>query len=49
MRAGERMGDAISALLDLAPKTVRRILPNGMEYDVPLENIMEGDQLRVRP
>ncbi|MFN4102700.1 MAG: HAD-IC family P-type ATPase, partial [Pararhodobacter sp.] len=37
------------ALLDLAPKTARRILPDGTEYDAPLENIMEGDRLRVRP
>ncbi len=45
----ERTGDAILALLDLAPKTARRILPDGEEYDSPLENIMEGDRLRVRP
>ena len=49
LRARERTGDAIRALLDLAPKTARRILPNGTEYDAPLENIMEGDRLRVRP
>ncbi|MBW0157533.1 heavy metal translocating P-type ATPase [Sedimentimonas flavescens] len=49
LRARERTGDAIRALLDLAPKTARRILPNGSEYDAPLENIMAGDRLRVRP
>jgi Cu+-exporting ATPase len=49
LRARERTGDAIRALLDLAPKTARRILPDGAEYDAPLENIMEGDRLRVRP
>ncbi|MES2667803.1 MAG: heavy metal translocating P-type ATPase [Pseudomonadota bacterium] len=49
LRARERTGDAIRALLDLAPKTARRILPDGSEYDVPLENIMQGDRLRVRP
>ncbi|SEO14840.1 heavy metal translocating P-type ATPase [Palleronia pelagia] len=49
LRARERTGDAIRALLDLAPKTARRILPNGDEYDAPLENIVEGDLLRVRP
>ncbi|PKP95229.1 MAG: copper-translocating P-type ATPase [Alphaproteobacteria bacterium HGW-Alphaproteobacteria-14] len=49
LRARERTGDAIRALLDLAPKTARRILPDGTEYDAPLENIMEGDLLRVRP
>jgi Cu+-exporting ATPase len=49
LRARERTGDAIRALLDLAPKTARRILPDGSEYDAPLENVMEGDRLRVRP
>jgi Cu+-exporting ATPase len=49
LRARERTGDAIRALLDLAPKTARRILADGTEYDAPLENIMEGDRLRVRP
>jgi Cu+-exporting ATPase len=49
LRARERTGDAIRALLDLAPKTAKRILPDGTEYDAPLENIMEGDRLRVRP
>ena len=49
LRARERTGDAIRALLDLAPKTARRILPDGTEYDAPLENIMAGHQLRVRP
>ncbi|RID90156.1 heavy metal translocating P-type ATPase [Gemmobacter lutimaris] len=49
LQAHERTGDAIRALLDLAPKTARRILPDGTEYDAPLENIMEGDRLRVRP
>jgi Cu+-exporting ATPase len=49
LRARERTGDAIRALLDLAPKTARRILPDGTEYDAPLDNIMAGDRLRVRP
>jgi Cu+-exporting ATPase len=49
LRARERTGDAIRALLDLTPKTARRILPDGTEYDAPLENIVEGDRLRVRP
>ncbi len=49
LRARERTGDAIKALLNLAPKTARRILPDGTEYDAPLENVIEGDQLRVRP
>ena len=49
LRARERTGDAIKALLDLAPKTARRITPDGDEYDAPLENILAGDKLRVRP
>lgn len=49
LRARERTGDAIRALLDLAPKMARRITPDGEEYDAPLENIVEGDRLRVRP
>ena len=49
LRARERTGDAIRALMDLAPKTARRILDDGSEYDAPLENVMAGDRLRVRP
>jgi P-type Cu+ transporter len=49
LRARERTGDAIRALMDLAPKTARRILPDGSEYGAPLENIIEGDLLRLRP
>ncbi|MDA4844233.1 heavy metal translocating P-type ATPase [Hoeflea poritis] len=49
LRARERTGDAIRALLDLAPKSARRILDDGSEYDAPLENVLEGDRLRVRP
>ena len=49
LRARERTGDAIRALLDLAPKTARRILPGADDYDAPLENIITGDSLRVRP
>ncbi len=49
LRARERTGDAIRALLDLAPKLARRVLPDGDEYDAPVENLVEGDHLRVRP
>lgn len=49
LNARERTGDAIRALLDLAPKTARRITDDGEEYDAPLENILAGDRLRVRP
>lgn len=49
LRARERTGDAIRSLLDLAPKTARRVLHGGEEYDAPLDNIMVGDLLRIRP
>lgn len=49
LRARERTGDAIKTLLDLSPKTARRINPDGTEYDAPLENILAGDHLRVTP
>ncbi|MBY8977106.1 heavy metal translocating P-type ATPase [Rhodobacteraceae bacterium NNCM2] len=49
LRARERTADSIRGLLDLSPKTARRILPDGSEYDAPLENIMVGDRLRIRP
>ena len=49
LQARDRTGDAIRALLDLNPKTARRYLGPGEEYDVPLANIMTGDMLRVRP
>jgi len=49
LRARHRTGAAIRALLGLAPKTARRIEPDGSEVDVPLENIQVGNRLRVRP
>lgn len=49
LRARERTGDAIRALLDLAPKMARRIGSDGVEQDVPLEHVVVGDLLRVRP
>ncbi|MBN7762938.1 heavy metal translocating P-type ATPase [Nitratireductor aquibiodomus] len=49
LRARERTGSAIRALLDLAPKTARRIADDGSEADVPLDDVREGDRLRVRP
>jgi Cu+-exporting ATPase len=48
LRARERTGGAIRALLDLAPKTARRISDAG-EEEVPLEEIRVEDRLRVRP
>ncbi|MFN5818941.1 MAG: haloacid dehalogenase, partial [Novosphingobium sp.] len=49
LRARERTSGAIKALLNLAPKTARRMLPGGEDEEVPLEQIMVGDRLRVRP
>ncbi|MBZ5574563.1 MAG: heavy metal translocating P-type ATPase [Acidobacteriia bacterium] len=48
LRARSRTGAAIRALLDLAPKTAR-ILRNGSEEDIPLDQVKPGDRLRVRP
>ena len=47
--ARERTGSAIRALLDLAPKTARVIRKNGQEEEIPLEDVVVGDRLRVRP
>jgi len=49
LRARERTGGAIRALLDLAPKTARRINADGSDEEVPLADIVQGDKLRVRP
>ena len=54
LAARERTGDAIRALLDLAPKSARRVREEGegsgeSEEDVPLEAVGVGDRLRVRP
>jgi Cu+-exporting ATPase len=46
--ARERTGGAIRALLDLAPKTARRIR-DGEEAEIPLDSVVVGDRLRVRP
>src|SRR5207248_2605773 len=40
---------AIKQLLGLAPKTARRLRPDGGEEDVPLDQVRPGDLLRVRP
>jgi Cu+-exporting ATPase len=49
LRARERTGAAIRALLDLAAKTARIIRENGSEEEIPLEDVQVGDRLRVRP
>jgi P-type Cu+ transporter len=48
LRAREQTSGAIRALLDLAPKTARRLADEG-EQDVPLDRVAPGDRLRVRP
>ena len=48
LTAREKTGSAIRALMDLAPKTARRITGAG-EAEVPLEEVRVGDRLRVRP
>ncbi len=49
LRAREQTGGAIRALLDLAPKTARRIREDGTDEDVGLDVVSVGDRLRVRP
>ncbi|WP_434733960.1 copper-transporting P-type ATPase [Rhizobium sp. YTUHZ044] len=49
LRAREQTGGAIRALLDLAPKTARRIRDDGTDEDVVLDVVAVGDRLRVRP
>jgi Cu+-exporting ATPase len=49
LKARSRTGAAIRALLELAPKTARRLGEDGHETDVPLEVVAVGDLLRIRP
>ncbi|MFA7439695.1 MAG: heavy metal translocating P-type ATPase [Sphingomonadaceae bacterium] len=49
LRARERTSGAIKALLNLAPKTARRIAADGSEEEISLELVAVGDRLRVRP
>ncbi|KQZ79019.1 copper-transporting ATPase [Mesorhizobium sp. Root157] len=49
LRAREKTGSAIRALLDLAPKTARLIGADGSERDVPLSEVKAGERLRIRP
>lgn len=49
LRAREGTGKAIRALLDMAAKTARVIRPDGSEDEVPLEDVLVGDHLRVVP
>lgn len=49
LRARRQTSSAIKALLDLNPKTARRLRPDGLDEEIPLEHVQRGDQLRVRP
>src|SRR5208282_2322893 len=49
LRARSRTSAAIRALLDLSPKTARRLGADGSEKDIPLEQVQPGDRFRVRP
>jgi Cu+-exporting ATPase len=49
LRAREHTSGAIKALLDLAPKTARRMADDGSESEVSLDSVAVGDRLRVRP
>jgi len=47
--ARERTSGALKALLDMAPKTARRVRPDGTDEEATLDLIVVGDRLRVRP
>jgi Cu+-exporting ATPase len=49
LRAREQTSGAIRALMDLTPKTARRVRSDGVDEDVSLDQITVGDSLRVRP
>jgi Cu+-exporting ATPase len=49
LRAREKTGDAIRALLKLAPRTARRVRMDGTEEEISLDQVQVGDRLRVRP
>jgi len=49
LRAREATSGAIRALLELAPKTARRIDENGADHEVQIDSLAVGDKLRIRP
>ncbi len=49
LRARDKTGGAIRALLDLAPKTARRVSEGGSDEEIALDAVAVGDRLRVRP
>ena len=49
LRAREQTGGAIRALLNLAPKTTRRVRADGTDEEIALDRVRVGDRLRIRP
>lgn len=49
LRAREKTGQALRALMNLSPKTAHRLKPDGSEEDIPLDAVLVGDFLRIRP
>ena len=49
LRARAQTGGAIRALLNLAPKTARRITNGSSDEDIAIERVQVGDKLRIRP
>ena len=49
LRAREQTSGALKALLGLAPKTARRLSEGGSDEEIPLDQVLVGDRLRVRP
>ena len=49
LRARSKTSGALRALLGLAPNSARKVSANGEEKDIPLEDVIVGDILRVRP
>ncbi|MEN9726410.1 MAG: hypothetical protein RL434_776 [Pseudomonadota bacterium] len=49
LRARARTGEALRALLELAPSNAHLITPDGSEKEVPVSEVMVGDRLRVKP
>ena len=49
LRAREATSGAIKALLELAPKTARRVGDDGADHEVEIDSLQVGDRLRVRP
>jgi Cu+-exporting ATPase len=49
LRARGQTSAAIRRLMDLAPRTARRVAADGSEHDVAIEQVQVGDVLRIRP